>query len=206
MERKRQVSMYWHPKAIVCAVFFAFWTAKCEAQLGTPPIIAVQPLGCAVPKGGTICISCTTVSLTPMTFSWTLNGRHVSEQWVSNYVDVLVGTISTLVIKNASAGNNGSYSMTASNAVGSVTSDSVSVSVLGTIAPLTLSVTSNSPAIGFGFQVSGPEGSNFVVEASSDLNNWTPIFTNKAPPGGTVSYTDPAAANYPSRFYRARFQ
>ena len=197
--------MYWLPKAIFCAAFFAFWTAKCEAQLGTPPIIAVQPVGISVPKGGTIVISATAVSPTPMTFSWNLNGHHLSDSWISNYVDVLTGTVTTLIIKNASAGNNGTYSMTVTNAVGSVTTSNVSVVVIGTVTPITLNVVSNSLANGFGLQLSGPQGSNFVIEASSDLNNWSPIYTNKAPQG-TISYTDTAATNYPSRFYRARLQ
>jgi len=208
MEKKRQVSTYWLPKVVCCAALFAFWAAKCDAQLGTPPTIAVQPVGITVPKGATITLSATAVSSTPMSFSWNANGHGLSGQWVSNYVDALVGTVTTLTIKNSSPGNSGSYFMTVSNAIGCVTSSVVSVTVLAPIAvaPLTLSVTSNSPAIGFGFQVSGPQGSNFVVEASSDLNNWTPIFTNKAPPAGTMSYTDTDATNYPSRFYRARFQ
>lgn len=206
MNNKRQVSTYWLLKAAVCFVFFAFWAAKCEAQFGTPPIIAVQPLGGSVPKGGTISISVTAVSGTPMNFSWNLNGHHLPSPKVTNTVNLLVGTISTLTIQNASTADNGSYSATITNAVGSVTSINAMVTVLGTIAPLTLTVLSNSPAIGFSFQVSAPQGSNFVVEASTDMNNWVSIFTNKAPPSATVSYLDTAATNYPTRFYRARLQ
>jgi hypothetical protein len=47
-----------------------------------------------------------------------------------------------------------------------------------------------------------------VVEASSDMNNWTPLFTNNFPGGGggTVSYTDRTTAGVPARFYRACLQ
>jgi hypothetical protein len=206
VNKKRQVYMYWQLKAAVCLAFFAFLTVKCEAQLGTPPIIAVQPVGCTVPKGGTITLTATAVSLTPMNFSWNANGHHLSDSWVSNTVVPLVGTVSTLTIKNSSMGNSGSYAMTVSNAVGAVTSDTVTVSVLGTLTPLSLTVVSNAPGKGFGFQVAGPAGSNFVVEASSDLNSWAPLFTNNFPGGGggTVSYTD--RTNLPCRFYRARLQ
>jgi hypothetical protein len=98
--------------------------------------------------------------------------------------------------------------MTVSNAVGAVTSDTVMVSVVGTLTPLSLTVVSNAPGKGFAFQVVGPAGSNFVVEASSDLNNWAPLFTNNFPGGGggTVSYTDRTVAGVPARFYRARLQ
>jgi hypothetical protein len=188
-------------------LFFGFWAAECEAQLGTPPIIAVQPVGCSVLKGGTITLSATAVSGTPMNFTWNANGHHLSDSWVSNTVVPLVGTVTTLTIKNSAVGNSGSYSMTVSNAVGAVTSDTVMVSVLGApVTPLSLTVVSNAPAKGFSFQVAGPAGSNFVVEASSDLNSWAPLFTNNFPGGGggTVSYTD--RTNLPCRFYRARLQ
>ena len=58
---------------------------------------------------------------------------------------------------------------------------------------------------GFRIQLSGPAGATFVIEASTDLINWTPIFTNAAA-GGSVSYMDAAATNLPCRFYRAKLQ
>lgn len=205
MNKKRQVSKYWQLKAAVCSVFFAFWAAKCHAQLGTPPIIAVQPLGGSVPKGGTISISSTAISLTPMNFVWNINGHPVADPKVSNVVVPLVGTISTLTIKNASAADNGNFSLTISNAVGSVTSINAPVTVLGIVAPLTLSIASADRAIGCGLQLSGPQGSNYVIEASTDLVNWVPISTNAAP-SGSVSYMDTDATNHPVRFYRGRLQ
>jgi hypothetical protein len=41
-----------------------------------------------------------------------------------------------------------------------------------------------------------------LVEASTNLMQWTPIFTN--PPGfGTIQFIDATASNYPCRYYRA---
>jgi hypothetical protein len=60
-------------------------------------------------------------------------------------------------------------------------------------------------ANGFTFGLSGPSGSTFVIEASTDLQNWTPISTNTAPTG-KVSCTDTAATNLPFRYYRAKIQ
>jgi VCBS repeat-containing protein len=53
---------------------------------------------------------------------------------------------------------------------------------------------------GFELHVAG-DGSPYVISASTDLHNWTPIFTNAVPNGPTV-YTDTAARNYPMRYYR----
>jgi len=41
-----------------------------------------------------------------------------------------------------------------------------------------------------------------VIEACTNLGGWLPIFTNTTPTN-VLFYTDPAAGNYPGRFYRA---
>ena len=68
-----------------------------------------------------------------------------------------------------------------------------------------LPVASALTPAGFSFQLSAPLGSQLVIEASSDLVHWIPIATNSAP-DGTVSCTDPAALNFPGRYYRARIE
>ena len=41
-----------------------------------------------------------------------------------------------------------------------------------------------------------------VIQASENLTAWAPVFTNTTPTN-VLFYTDPAARNYPGRFYRA---
>ncbi|TXT49500.1 MAG: beta-glycosidase-like protein [Limisphaerales bacterium] len=56
----------------------------------------------------------------------------------------------------------------------------------------------------FQLQVGGGiSGSNWTVQASSDLLNWTAV-TNITATGGNVTVVDAGATNYPYRFYRAR--
>jgi hypothetical protein len=43
------------------------------------------------------------------------------------------------------------------------------------------------------------------VDGSTDLVNWTPLYTN-APGAGTFYFRDPLSSNLPWRFYRARSQ
>ncbi|MGN6642688.1 MAG: hypothetical protein ACTHKU_06775, partial [Verrucomicrobiota bacterium] len=38
-----------------------------------------------------------------------------------------------------------------------------------------------------------------VIQASTNLSNWVPVYTNLPP----FTFTDPNAASYPARFYRA---
>jgi uncharacterized delta-60 repeat protein len=56
---------------------------------------------------------------------------------------------------------------------------------------------------GFKFSFSGIAGSSIVIESSTDLVQWTAIQTNVIT-GGVGSFTDPAAANSPGRYYRLR--
>ncbi|MBI2925514.1 MAG: PQQ-binding-like beta-propeller repeat protein [Verrucomicrobia bacterium] len=51
----------------------------------------------------------------------------------------------------------------------------------------------------FRLNLIGPLGRYYVFEASTDLEHWTPIFTNRAP----FLFEDVQSLNYPHRFYRA---
>ena len=56
---------------------------------------------------------------------------------------------------------------------------------------------------GFGFTVTGLTNQTLVVEASTNLVNWQPIWTNP-PPGTSADFVDPEWLQHPNRFYRAR--
>jgi len=51
-------------------------------------------------------------------------------------------------------------------------------------------------------QLQGLSDRQYVIQASSDLANWTSVVTNVAD-NGTVQWTDPQPANQLRRFYRA---
>ena len=55
----------------------------------------------------------------------------------------------------------------------------------------------------FGFDLTGPSAQFVIVEASTDLSNWLPIWTNTFG-ANALPFTDPQAGLYPHRFYRAR--
>ena len=58
----------------------------------------------------------------------------------------------------------------------------------------------------FRFVLDGPVGSNYFVQASSDLIGWLSLSTNVVPPGGWVTILDASITNQPKRFYRASSQ
>ena len=56
---------------------------------------------------------------------------------------------------------------------------------------------------GFGFTLTFLTNQTIVVEASTNLVNWQPIWTNTQP-GASADFVDPEWTNQPTRFYRAR--
>jgi hypothetical protein len=55
---------------------------------------------------------------------------------------------------------------------------------------------------GFGFTLTCLTNQT-IVEASANLVNWQPIWTN-TPPGASADFVDPEWLNHSNRFYRAR--
>jgi regulation of enolase protein 1 (concanavalin A-like superfamily) len=53
----------------------------------------------------------------------------------------------------------------------------------------------------FQMQFAGSIGSNYVLQVSSNLVSWTPLFTNPATTN-VLNFMDQKSSNYPSRFYR----
>ena len=56
---------------------------------------------------------------------------------------------------------------------------------------------------GFGFTLTSLTNQTIVVEASTNLVNWQPIWTNTLP-GTAINFDDPEWTNHSNRFYRAR--
>jgi len=71
--------------------------------------------------------------------------------------------------------------------------------------PLRLTTMSLSNGIAR-FMLTGPVGSNCVVQVSSNLASWLPLLTNTIPAGGSLLVSDAGTINRPRGFYRAAFQ
>jgi hypothetical protein len=54
----------------------------------------------------------------------------------------------------------------------------------------------------FRFSLTGPAGSNAVIQASTNLQTWISLQTNSLA-GGALLFTDTKTTNYPRRVYRA---
>ena len=107
----------------------------------------------------------------------------------------------TLVLNDVGFGNAGTYDVVVSSPYGSVTSSVVNLSI--TIPGFMLSapqVTSGNT--NFTFLLSGPSGSNYVLQVSTNLSNWSPVSTSTIPVSGSVTLSN-AISGSNHRFYRA---
>jgi NHL repeat len=103
-------------------------------------------------------------------------------------------------VNNVSAGNAGAYDVVVSNPYGSVTSSVVNVTV--TLPPLILSTPQITiGSTNFTFLLTGPAGSNYVLQVSSNLLNWNPVSTSTIPVSGIITVSNAISGN--NRFYRA---
>ena len=75
--------------------------------------------------------------------------------------------------------------------------------MLGAPAPQVGTVSAGVKPGGFGFTLNGVVNQTIVVEASTNLTNWQPIWTNTLS-AVSANFVDPQSLNHPRRFYRAR--
>ena len=210
MEHKWRRTVRCLHKIAILLVFFGL-LAKTQAQIGLlpPPTISAQPLDTNVQNQGTAVfkVSAYTTLGVINSVTWLLNGKPVP---TSNTVVTLQGALlsssigSTLTVSHVSSADVGNFSVQITSLLsGTATSQNAALGIL----PSVTAVTSGSGMVASGFQMqfSGPTGSNVVIEASTDLKTWTPLWTNVIT-GGVVSCIDKAAKNYPGRFYRAKLE
>jgi hypothetical protein len=163
-------------------------TLNCCAG-GYAPFITTNPASLTVPQGSPAAFSVAAAGTAPLAYQWQLNGSY------------LLGAVTNLyAVASAQPTNAGSYRVIVANYYGSVTS-----------APAILTVTAGpvvAPALSllsytnhqFSFFLSGTVGTNYVVQASTNLagNHWIPLRTNAAP----FLFIDSNVDLFLQRFYR----
>lgn len=160
---------------------------KVKLSYGLEPILTSQPSSLAVDDGS------------PAVFRVVSTGKPFY-QWQFKGADISGATNDTLTIPNASFSRQGTYRVLVKNRAWSKIS-----------AEATLTVQVPRPkleAVAFGtadarlhFRVTGGVGSGSVVQMSTDLVNWTPVFTNLQP-AGPFDFIEPLQIKGPARFYR----
>jgi hypothetical protein len=135
-------------------------------------------------------MSATVSSGGSVTLSVDANGGDLSYQWRFDGTNISGATGASLIITNVSTTNIGVYSVIVQNVAGNITSTSA------TLATVNIKMFA-------GVIIDGPIGSNYVIQATSNLSNgWTTV-TNLALPSQPYIYIDYSSPTNPQQFYRA---
>jgi hypothetical protein len=154
------------------------------------PVILAQPQSQTVPMGSNVTLTVSADGVPAPTFQWYFNSSNIS------------GALDTsLTLMNFQGSNEGSYFVTVGNGNGSVTSQTAELYLAEPLRFLNSRVDSNGL---FRARLVGPAGTNFAVNGSTDLLNWTGLATNPAPLGiWDFTDTNENMAAPSNRFYRA---
>jgi len=161
--------------------------------VGTRPVISSHPTNQTVVVGGAATFTVVAGGMLPLSYQWQFNGA-----------DLCNDTNFFLTFTHAQSTNAGFYQVVVTNVYGSVTSSVATLSILGV--PVSFSTSGEDIRyINGQFLIKlidltgqGP----LVMETSTNLTDWSPIFTNPAA-FGEIKFADPVATNNPQRFYRA---
>ena len=160
----------------------------------TPPVILLQPQSLTNLEDTTADFNVAAAACTTVGYQWFFNTEALAGQ-----------TNSQLEIASVDTTNAGDYSVVASAAGGSTTSDIVTLTVT-LISPVIKAVAVNSGG-GFNLSLGGTPGQTYVLEVKSDLSLtsvWEAIATNTIGADGAWQFNDGQATNYQQRFYRIR--
>lgn len=154
----------------------------------TAPMFTEQPQGRDVFMGSNVTFTAMAIGVPNPAYQWRFNGT-----------DIAGAAASSFTTNNVSTNTTGDFTVVATNSSGSATSAVAHLQVYSTQRALLsdLGYLSN----GFRSVVSGITGATYVLEASTNLFNWSAIETNQT----TFTNLDVAAPNFPSRFYRVLF-
>ena len=136
----------------------------------------------------------TATGTTPLSYQWTFNAAPLT-----NGGNISGATSAVLTLANVRATNSGAYSVMVTNLVEAVTSPVATLTVVWPPHFTSATLLPNGVPL-----VSADATSNLTyrIDASSNLLNWA-LLTNVPNPSGVLQFVDPAATNFPRRFYRA---
>ncbi len=167
------------------------WFVSSQVTVGAPqlPSIITQP------------VSQTNYEGISTVFSVQAGLEPLSYQWLKNGTNLVAATNAILILPNIALRDAGDYQVVVSNPYGSQTSAVAALIVRVRPAIEILSFQRGQAS----FWVTAQNTSRVIVEASTDLHNWTGIQTNHVGQG-TLGFGlgDPSSAGFGTRFYRVR--
>ena len=166
-----------------------FYALVASHYTNSSPGILIQPSSQTVAPGANVTLNVSAGGLSPLTC-----------QWRKDALNCPAGTNAWLTIVNFQAGNEGVYGVVVTNAAGSATSAT---------ATLYLNTPPRFASVGLDFSndftalLLGIAESNYVIQVSTNLSEWSESTTNSSPTG-IIDFIDTNAPGFRQRFYRAR--
>jgi pectate lyase len=159
----------------------------------TAPFIVAQPQDVAVAAGSDASFTVYAGGSASLGYQWYFNTN----------TPVPNATNSVLTLSAVQAANAGAYSVLITNLAGPVTSTNASLTVTSAMpAAPQLSNPAYTNGI-FSLTVNGDPGHDYIVQVSTNLTDWTSIFTNSLP-ALPFTWYDPDASNFTQRYYRVQ--
>ncbi len=152
------------------------------------PALNPSPPNQAVLSGTNVTFSVAPTGTAPFTYQWTFDGTNISGATNSLF--------SLTAVQTTNAGN---YAVVVSNVVGSVISTPAILTV--TVRPFQLGAATTFANGNVQLVFSGAPGSQYVIQASSNLVDWLPLAT-LLDSTNPVTYLDTNAMPLVNRFYR----
>ena len=157
---------------------------------GTPQV-TVQPWDQTVAFGGESSFAAKVVGKQGMTYQWEFNGTSISG-----------ATNQSHRLKDVKLADEGLYSVTVSNPMGTVTSRKAKLVVKDAFRPVQLSPVTMTGGC-FVLRINGSVGLSYIIQSSADLRAWSNISTS-TPTAGVWDFIDPDSATATNRFYRVQ--
>jgi uncharacterized repeat protein (TIGR03803 family) len=159
------------------------------------PQITSQPAGHTTYAGANVVLGVAVSGAPTLSYQWQLNATNINDGG-----NVAGSATRVLALTNVTASNDGTYSVTITNALGSVTSTGATLTVLPFAQPSFTTVARNKNGR-IAFTWSAVSGLTYQLQSSPDLLNWTNLNSPVTATASTVSASD-ATVGRPQHYYR----
>jgi hypothetical protein len=177
---------YW---VVVSNIAGSVTSSVADLTITVPPSITTEPESQTVAQGSNVTLFVTAAGTAPIAYQWRFNGTNLNG-----------ATASSLTRTNFQRVNAGNYDVWLTNIAGLQTS---AVAILYLNYPPRFTNWGVTAEGHFQARFLGAAGSNYILQASTDLRNWVGLLTNQ-PANGIIDFIDTNSLNYSRRFYRGR--
>jgi len=164
-------------------------SSNANLTVNAPPRITTQPRTQSLRTGSNVTFTVVATGTSPLAYQWKLRATNIPN-----------ATSSSLTLNNVQLTAAGDYNAVVTNIAGSVLS---AIATLYVDSPLIFRNAKLLTNGTFQAQLIATANSNYLMQASTDLTNWTSIATNTSAVG-IIFINDTNGARLPNRFFRAR--